>query len=496
MNVDPSTRIRRVEAIPRRPGRSAGEVAMLRRPSLVAFAGSCARAEPHVAFPANDNVDGDLGEVEPAPSRPAPEELQLDAERAAPTPIEDFTAGIVANAAEAMAMLAEHRVTRPMSRRPSREGRILTLVDAIFATGERAIADVLGWWERMRDDGGPWVIWPPVFLLGLLEGPDGLFAIERLVESLRPEDGAAVQVVADALVVGPHPGLGALAEDLLDAENPVARAIGIELLARSGALDVERITSLLDLQAPAVLAAAVRALVRAEGAPPSIERVIPLLAHPDADVAWEAARAVTLWGAPTALRAVREGQPLAATLGPRAAELFVMAGDADDVAHLEALVARSPMSAELLDAIGRFGHPLAWSFLLHFLTDRDLGHAAEGALRTLFGPLVSPEAARTPGVWREALADADLDPSLRYREGKPWAPSTVALRDGTKSQRALERWLDELAARTGIAMSIDAALWTPDVNTKLLAVSEQVLRARWHAETWSGDRGAVERRGS
>ncbi len=503
--MDTTARIRRVEAIPKRPGRPAGEVAMLHRPGLVAFAGSCAGAEPYGERHATQAVDRDLSEVEPAPTRPTQDELRLEDERAASTTIEDFTAGIVASAAETVAMLAEHRATRPMSRRQSREARILSLVDAIFATGEHAISNILTWWERARDDGGPWVVWPPAFLLGLLEGPDGLLALERLVESLRPEDATAVQLAADALVVVPHPGLGVFAADLLDAENTVARAIGIELLSRSGGLDVERIPSHLDTQAPAPLAAALRAIVRAEGASPPVERVVPFLAHPNPGVAWEAARAVTLWGVPDALRALREGQSLSATLGPRAAELFVMAGDADDIAHLEALVARTPMSAELLDAIGRFGNPLAWSFLLHFLGDRDLGDAAEEALRTLFGPLVPPHAARTPSAWRDALADADLNPCSRHRHGKPWTPALVANdcsiageahRGGAKSQRDIERLLDELAARTGIAMNVDMALWSTEADAKLQAVSERALRARWRAGAWSGGTGAAERSGA
>lgn len=493
--MDSSTRIRRVEAIPIRPSPPAGEVAMLGRPSLVSFAGACARGEEADGEPrAGDAQDDDIGQVEPDLSRPAPEELRLDEERAAPVSEEDFTAGVVASAADTMAMLAEHRVTRPMSLRPSREARILALADAIFATGERAVADVLGWWERARDDGGPWAIWPPVFLLGLLDGPDGLLAIERLVESLRPEEAGTVLVAADALAVVPHPDVVALAEDLLEADSPVARAIGLEVLSRRGGLDVERIAPHLDAEAPALLASALRALVRVESTPPSVERVLPFLRHADPDVAWEAARAVTLWGSPEALRALREGQSLGAMLGARAAELFVMAGDAGDIAHLETLTTRSPLSPELLDAIGRFGNPLAWSFLLHFLADREIGDGAEQALVTLFGALVAPEV-RNPSAWRDALAERDLDPTVRYRRGEPWTPGLVVnecATAGTHSQRAIECRLDELAARTGIPMSADLAMWTSGADTRLLAVSERALRARWRAGAWSA---SVERRG-
>jgi len=96
-----------------------------------------------------------------------------------------------------------------------------------------------------------------------------------------------------------------------------------------------------------------------------------------------------------------------------------MAGQANDIVRLEAIVASSPVSPELLDAIGRFGNPLAWSFLLHFLADRELGDAAGLTLFTLFRPLVPPESTRNPSAWRDALSERDLDPTMRYRRGEP-----------------------------------------------------------------------------
>jgi hypothetical protein len=500
--MDSKERIRRVEATPKRPGHPAGETAMLDAPGLVVFTGPLAPDELAAQVTPGDTEDT-LDEAEPALPRPEPDAVRVDQAHAAPVQAEKFTADIVANAAETMAMLAEHRLTRPMSLRPSREARILTLVDAIFATGDRALADLLGWWARARDDGDPWTLWPLAFLLGLVDGPDGLLALERLLEALDPGDGERVEVAANALVMIPHPAMVAFAEDLLDARSPLAQAIGLEILSRRGELDPERLEGHLGAAAPVLLAAAVRALVRAEAAAPPTERLLPLLGHPDPAVAWEAARAVTLWGAPNALDAVREGHPLGPTLGARAAELFVMAGQADDIAHVEGLLARVPLTPELLDAIGRFGNPLAWSFMLHFLIDREFCEAAEGALLTLFGPLVPPDATRTPRAWRDALAERDLDPAMRYRRGEPWTPSVV-VNDcafaglshigGTHSQRAIERWLDELGARTGIPMNADLSRWTPGVDPKVLVVSERALRARWLPGAWSSAR--TERRGA
>ncbi len=498
--MDTSERIRRVEATPKRPGRPAGQEAMLHTPGLVVFGGSLAPGEPGAA-PSAGTTDSALEDTETELPRPRPGALGIDEEHAAPVPTGDFTADIVANAAETMAMLAEHRVTRPMSLRPSREARILTQVDAIFATGERAVSDLLAWYERAREEDELWALWPPVFLLGLIEGPDGLLALERLIEALDPNDVERVEVAANALAVAPHPGVIALAEDLLDADNPLAQAIGLEVLSRRGELDPERLEPQLDAPAPALLAAALRALVRAEGTTPPTGRVLPLLRHPDPGVAWEAARAVTLWGAPDALDALRKGQMLGTTLGARAAEVFVMAGEADDIAHLEALLARSPLTPELLDAIGRFGNPLAWSFVLHFLIDRELCEAAEWALLTLFGPLVPPDAVRTARAWRDALAERDMDPAVRYRRGEPWTPAIV-VNDcafaglshigGTHSQRAIERWLDELAARTGVPMNVDLSRWMPGVDPRVLTVSERALRVPWTPGAWS--RAGAERR--
>jgi hypothetical protein len=473
---------------------------MLHAPGVVVFSGQVVPVELP-AQPPDGEAEDVVEDTETEPPRPQPDTVRVDEANAVAVPAEKFTADIVANAAETMALLAEHRLTRPMSLRPSREARILTLVDAVFATGDRALSDLLGWWARAREDGDPWTLWPLAFLLGLVDGPDGLLALERLVEALDPGDGERVEVAANALAMIPHPAMGAFAEDLLDADNPLAQAIGLEVLSRRGELDPERLEPHLDAAAPALLAAALRALVRAEGAPPRTERLLPFLGHSDPGVAWEAARAVTLWGAPDALDAIRNGQPLSATLGARAAELFVMAGQADDIAHLEGLLARVPLTPELLDAIGRFGNPLAWSFVLHFLIDRELCEAAEGALLTLFGPLVPSDAIRTPRAWRDALADRELDPAVRYRRGEPWTPAIV-VNDcafaglshigGTHCQRAIERWLDELAARTGIPMNVDLSRWAPGVDSKVLTVSERALGARWSPGAWSGAR--TERR--
>lgn len=480
------------------------EHAMLSRPRLVAFAGPCAPDRPHDA-PPHEIADTALADEEPSAPRPSPGELHLDDERAAPISTEVFMASIVAGAAETMAMLAEHRVTRPFAHRATREARILKLADAIIVSGGRAIVDVFGWSERASAEGHAWALWPAVFLLGVVDGPEGLVGLARMFESLPGDAGDAVHVAANALASSPHPGVVAFAEDLLDSDHPIASAIGIDVLSRRGTLDVARALSLIDREAPAQVAAAVRALTRIAAPLPAaehLERVGSLLSHPDVGVAWEAARAVTLWGDDAALRALRERRPLASVLGARAAELFVMGGTADDLVHLEDIVAGTPTTPDLLDAIGRFGNPLTWSFLLHHLADPELSDAAGEALLILFGPIVELEARLGASEWRDALAERDLDPSLRYRRGVPWTPAAVArdLRSATSSggapQRDIERGLDELGARTGLRSYVDLAVWGSDAGTKLHEATEETLSARWRAGSWHGPRaGGAERRG-
>ena len=130
-----------------------------------------------------------------------------------------------------------------------------------------------------------------------------------------------------------------------------------------------------------------------------------------------------------------------------------------------------------------------------------LCEAAERALLTLFGPLVALEATRSPGAWRDALAERDFDPALRYRHGQPWTPGLVVEdcglaapphTKGARSQRDIERWLDEIGARTGVPVDADLAPWTPQADLgKMLG---RALRVRWPPGAWTGPRRELDRR--
>jgi hypothetical protein len=465
-------------------------------PGLVRFGGPChvdeERVEPApVELPDDDEVEA----IEREPARTAGE-LRLDEERAEPVLVESVLAGIVGAAAETMAMLAEHRITRPRAVRATREARILDLLGAVFATGEAAMGDVIRWSTRAHAEGDPWALWPASFALSLVDGQEGLLGLERVLEALPADAGDVVPVVANAVAGSPHPGLRALAEDLLEGPHPVARAVGIELLSRRGWLEVARARALLGDAAHVLVAAVVRALGRT---PEPVDELGALLAHDAEGVVWEAARALALRGDPAALVAVRGGGAVARKLGRRAAEILVMAGEAADIALLEGVATSGPTTPELLDAIGRFGCPLAWSFLLHYLPDADLGEPASRALLTMFGEAVAPGDVLRPAAWRATLADLELDEAARYRAGRPWTPSVVAaeLRGEGISQAAAERRIDELRARAGVGAGADLEGWASDVDAALAAVVDAASRARWRPGAWTGPRaGKVEEKGS
>jgi hypothetical protein len=239
---------------------------------------------------------------------------------------------------------------------------------------------------------------------------------------------------------------------------------------------------------PAVAASVARSVVRMGIARAFVPELLRCTHADDAGAAWEAARALTLAGVREPYLEVQSGGALAAVLGARAVELLVMAGEGTDLDTFEALIAGVPMTPGLLSAVARFGNVTAWSFLAHHLTDADLGGSAVSALRTLFGDIV-PEAEETSfGAWRSAIGEEDLDPTLRYRAGKPWRPSLVLEEcvSGTLSRVAIERRVDELTARTGASASIDLGSWEPEARDALATFAREIESrdARWRVGAW------------
>lgn len=432
---------------------------------------------------AGDRTDDLALDFEDEPVRRAP--LDLDRRNAAAVPVDVYRAEVATSAAATMAMLAEHRSVRPMRVRDGREARILACADAALATGPNALADVVAWWQTERGDGSHSSIWPVAFLLALTDGSRGLVVLEEILESLRDDELGAIHIAADALVATNRPELHLFGADLAESPNPLARAIGIEVLSRLGNDGPDRFTRALDDPSAAVVQAGIRALVRSpEGSSRALMRVDALLSHADTDVRWEAARATIRWGSWNALSQLREGHDF----GSRAPELLVCSGNAGDIAHLERLVTRSPVGAVALDRIARFGHAQAWSFLLHFLADDQLAAAAASALVTLFGEAVQGKERKKPAAWRAWLSDADLDPASRYRNGEPWTPAVVTheCMAGDLSRLAVEARLDELAGRTRVPIHVDLARWNAESRPELGAALASASGARWSPGAWEG----------
>jgi hypothetical protein len=325
-----------------------------------------------------------------------------------------------------------------------------------------------------------------VYLLGSLgfaERDPGRAALERL-----PGDGDHWKAAAEALALVRVDDPKKLGEALLSSSRPAARAVGVDLLARHGALSHAALRELLAREEPPVRAAALRAASRMEAVTVLAPEIASCLGTSSADVAWEAARVLTIAGVQQAYFDLQVGGPLASVLGVRGLELLIMAGDEQDIGMFEHLLTAAPMTPLLLSAVARFGNVTVWSFLVHYLTEPELANAAVGALRTLFGDLV-PEGERLSyTAWKEAIADAGFNPALRYRGGQPWQPSTVISEctSGKLNRFEVERRIDELAARIQVDPRVDLGLREPDQRRGLAAfASDAAARGtRWRPGAW------------
>ncbi|MCC6559576.1 MAG: hypothetical protein IT372_42200 [Polyangiaceae bacterium] len=472
------------------------EFAALDREAEVALAGG--PDDPLAAFDA----------AEPPPVR-------LGDEGGEPVPVTAFHAEIVEACAEVMSSLARDRALRPALERPALEDRILEQLDAVLVTGPGCLNALFRAFGRALESPEPYRIWGPTFALACVDGGESLRALAAALTSL-PEGARALgRVAAEALAASPHPGLDRLATALIASPHPIARAAGLDLRARGGALPLEAILPHLDDPSPAVMEAALRALARlpAPGAPAPPSAQLPDLVgalrlrmrSPDPEVAWQAARLLLLWGHDDPLIAVREARPEAATLGARAMEILVLGGEAADLARMEPWIRRTPVTPALLSAIARFGHPGAWSFLAHHLADEDLADPAAAALETLFGARVPAPERKLPRAWRAAIAALRLDPAVRYRRGEPWRPEVVCAEweAGALPRAEIAVRADELIARARAAQPSapsapnpvnargsgspsapsapnppDLDGWTPDPEAALTALGAAACAAR------------------
>lgn len=449
--------------------------------------------------------DAPRPEVAPSPVRPpAPDWREEEGQRPAPVAVrldpERRTAGrselyvrVIQQALESIAALARDRDEGPFFLRPDAEARILALTDAILGTPGDPIRTVLDHWGQNAERPGGHDTWAAAFALARFEGGDALAAVHAGLASLPSDAELHVPRAADALSLVPHPDLPALVQDLLEAEHPLARAVGVDLAGRSSTLAPEALRGhLLDPNRPVMLAA-LRSVARIdpeEGTSlrPLLERWIHL---PDRSIAFAASRCLLAWGATLPYDDLVGGGRLETILGPLGLEILVLAGDAKDRDAFARIARKVPVNAQVLSAVGRFGHPEAWSVLVHSLADEDLVDDASRALETLFGPIVEAADARNMKAWKTAIAAKQCDPERRYRLGETWSPRVVAteLEADVLGRRELEGRLLELTVRAAIEARPDLNVWGPPVRASLLHAAAEARRAGdgWARDGWHRD---------
>jgi hypothetical protein len=397
-----------------------------------------------------------------------------------PIALARFYGSILNACADTTTMLARHRFQRAMCHQARSETRLLASVDAILATGKDCIDALSAWWKRSLESTDPWKTWAPVFALGSIEGFESIRAMLHGIEMLPADARAHGVVAAEALAVAPHSEKKYLGATLLASSSPTARAIGVDVCARCGDFTDEDLARHLGDPVASVVAAALLAAERLVPTPTALIRPILMKTlDPDAEVAFRAARLLSIWGLAEPCDEVREREGLLSLIRSRALELFVLHGRAGDLPRMEEIMRRSPITPAVLSAIGRFGHPASWSFLTHFLDDENLAEAANTALVTMFGPIVPRKEWNRRATWKRAIAAASLDASTRYRRGMPWSVKTVLLelRSGELARAEAQLRIDELRARTRVMTVADLCLWAPDVEVQLVKLDAMAVTA-------------------
>jgi hypothetical protein len=147
--------------------------------------------------------------------------------------------------------------------------RMLRAVDAIAGLGARAVSSLEGLVvdAPAKDASRGFAL---AFVLGCIEGRDGLAAVERALRHLDPADAEVRERVGGALALAVHPDLDRLLRTWLEDEDPFVRAVAVEVLGYRRGLTEREIEALLEDASLDVVAAAVRwaALGRASSLAP------------------------------------------------------------------------------------------------------------------------------------------------------------------------------------------------------------------------------------
>jgi hypothetical protein len=420
-----------------------------------------------------------------APDAPLVRRLE---EEAGARPAVQFYADIVSKSADGIAMRARYRALGPMEERAQEEESILELADALIATGPGCLLALSAWFDEAVSSPDPWKVWAPVFVLGTLSGEEPLRAMEEVLESLPDDAVSQAEIAAEALWLSTRPDLDQIARRLLGGSQGPAVAVGIDVLSRRGGLGITELARLLQDPRPPVACAAAAATCRLPDPAPLLGQLALLLRAEEARVVQRAAHACVLLGELAPYEELHGPSHLAAALGAEAIELLVLCGAQRDIAVVNRMLGSAVVTAELLSAVGRFGHAQTWSFLLRYLADEDLAEHAAAALRAQFGGKVSEDDETNTQAWMSAIDRAAIDPNTRYRRGAPWRPRAVAdeCRSGALSRMEVALRLDELAARTGHRASFDLAGWAPHVDAALNAYLAEIQHhdAEYPAGSW------------
>ncbi|MBK8258045.1 MAG: hypothetical protein IPK82_35935 [Polyangiaceae bacterium] len=404
--------------------------------------------------------------------------VSIAKDRAQPEPFETFRAGIVADCLDKVAMLARHRMVRPMRFRPRIEERLLAQVDGLAVAG-LTLDNAQVYLENEAED-DLWAVWAPTFALSCFAGPEPLSNVYTLVETAVPPVHGVPPIAAAALCASPHPELDSLVADLLDASEPQSNAIALLVSAARGFCGPDRVRPFLKSSHPIVVAAAARAFSLFDASVFQGKAAIPfpweelrsLLVSTDIDIAYNAARTLTLWGDRVPCTEIRMNG-LGIQWGTRVLETLILAGVPDDVDRFLTLTRALPLSTEALSAVGRFGHPAARPYLLNALIQPDFTDDAVAALTTLFGPVVTGDAVTDPQAWAHATAAFDLARPVRFRMGAPWSAKGVAaeLASLNLSGESAEQRIDELHARAGARPKVDVQSFWPTLRPAVVSVA-------------------------
>jgi hypothetical protein len=425
------------------------------------------------AIPEDFVPEGEDDDLEPAndiapllPALPdAPEAtplVRLDPARARQLTKAELDAIVVAHAGEAAGALSRDRQTVPLQAVQEIERRLLCQLDAIAATGRRALVDLATWWASVEED--PFRASAAALSALTFDGSDAANLVFERISALDDDALDHAALLPEALALSDHPELVALSRKLHRAPTAIARAVGLTALGARAQLVPEDLRRALADAHPAVVRAAIWSC---EPLPPgSREGVAKTLRDKafsgDEALAWSAARVLTMWRDRDALAELESGRLMTA-VGKRGLELLVLAGTQRDVPKVGLLVASRAPDAATLDAIGRFGFPTTAPILYQQLSDDDLAEDAASALSTMFGAIVEPSARLDQRAWRRAVSERAFDPATRYRRGHPWSPSLVAdeCESGVLDRIAVDKRADELIARVGMFKRLTLAAWWP-----------------------------------